>query len=959
MTTPSLGSWRYGALVGALTLSVLMWGCGDSPTGTDGNDSEPASIAVTPEAPTLVSLGDTASLSATVRNASGGTVSTSVTWTSSATGVATVDGEGRVVAVANGTATITASAGGVSGSASVTVRQEVDSLAASGDAQSADAGSALDSAVVVTALDARGNPVAGATVSFAVLSGGGSVDPAGGTTDEAGAAATTWTLGNAAGVQELEAVAAAGVASAADSLVVGATALALEPVAVAAYAGDAQTEIPGQPVPSPLQVRVVDALGNGVPDIVVSFEVAGGAGDAALDSVEVSTGLDGVAGVRLTLGSALGGYTVTASAAVVDSLNPGPQILDGSPVTLGAEAVAFELSPPDSVVVGDTVVLAGAGFHPDPASNVVTLGGVSVAVLDGTQSSLTLEIPDFGCTPQAVRTLSVSRPGGGGDAPLGVTPTGALALPVGGKAVLSDPSDFCLQLLSGSDHEYLVGLTATRWFDASTTFALTGVDAAGLAPGPLQTGTTVQGAGLRVHDAESAGTGPGAAPARAGASAGEVEYALRWQEAALLEATGPTAAPPAPAPVAEGDALELRVPDLRGDACTEYLPVGVEVVYANGRLAVATSATLPEPGTLAHATLIAALDDLLSTYGTTGIDIAASYLGVPQAWDGTSQILVVLVPEVGLMGVPAFASAVDQLPRTTCASSDEDRIVYMAIPEAASVTDFQAVLADAPPELTHHIAHILQWSRRLPEGGNLLPSFLAEGQAEAAVERVGLGLTGLWGSDEMTTSILTVPGVDLWIPERFDRLSYFQGWDGAGGAVAGAPEGCSLFGFRGACEAEAAPGAAWSFLRYLGDRFADALGGEDVLQSALIDADPSGDPLAELEAMVGVAFPALMVDWAAALQLDGALTPAQAPELQIPGWALESWLAADGRVRHTPPQHPLADFVRTGSVIGGGTAYTTLTTAGAHGPLAVQATDGAGGVLSGLLGPRLWVVRVR
>lgn len=956
MTTSSRKLRVRRALLPALTLSVLVWGCSDSPTGTDGTDTGPASVAVAPGAATLLSLGDTAALSATVRNASGGTLATSVTWTSSAAAVATVDGEGRVVAVANGTATITANAGSASGTATVTVEQAVDSMAASGDAQSAEAGSALDSAVVVRAFDARGNPVAGAAVSFAVLSGGGSVDPADGTTDATGAAATAWTLGNAAGVQELEAVVGAG-SAAADSVLVGATALALEPVAVAAHAGDAQTEIPGQPVPSPMEVRVVDALGNGVPDIVVTFEVAGGTGDAALDSVEVSTDLDGVAGVRLTLGSALGGYTVTASAAVVDSLNPEPQVLDGSPVTLGAEAVAFRLTPPDSVVVGDTVVLAGAGFHPDAASNVVTLGGAAVTVLEGTQSSLTLEIPDFGCTPQAVRTLSVSRPGGGGDVPLGVTPTGALALPVGGKAVLSDPGDFCLQLLPGSDQEYLVGLTASRWFDASTTFALTGVDAAGLESAPMRAAPTLQGPELRVHEAESSGVG--ALTAGPGASPREVEYALRSQEAALFESLGPSTAPPAPAPVAEGDALTLRVPDLRGDTCTEYLPVSVEVVYATGRLAVATSATLPTPGTLAHATLITALDNLLSTYGTTGIDIAATYLGVPQGWDGTSQILVVLVPEIGLMGVPAFASAADQLPRTTCASSDEDRIVYMAIPEAASVTDFQNVLADAPPELTHHIAHILQWSRRLPEGGNLLPSFLAEGQAEAAVERVGLALTGLWGQEEMTTSVQALPGVDLWIPERFDRLSYFQGWNGAGGTVAGAPEGCSLFGFRGACEAEAAPGAAWSFLRYLGDRFGDALGGEDALQSALIDVDPAGDPVAELETILGVSFPALLVDWAAALQLDGALTPAQAPELQIPSWALESWLTAGGRVRHTPPQHPLAGFVRTGSVIGGGTAYTTLTTAGAHGPLAVQATDGAGGSLSPLLAPRFWVVRVR
>jgi hypothetical protein len=162
MTTRSGKSQVCRALVPAVALSVLVWGCGDSPTGTNGNgggggDTEPASIAVTPDARTLVSLGDTATLSATVRNAAGGSVSASVTWNSSAADVATVDGEGRVVAVGNGSATITAAAGNATGTASVTVQQAVDSLATSGDAQSGDVGSPLDSAVVVRAFDARGN----------------------------------------------------------------------------------------------------------------------------------------------------------------------------------------------------------------------------------------------------------------------------------------------------------------------------------------------------------------------------------------------------------------------------------------------------------------------------------------------------------------------------------------------------------------------------------------------------------------------------------------------------------------------------------------------------------------------------------------------------------------------------------------------------------------------------------
>ena len=238
MKTTSLRTRAFRASVAALTVSLLAWGCGDSPTGT-GNDAEPASVTVTPGSASLVSLGDTADLSATVRNASGGTLSTGVSWSSSDVGIATVDTQGRVVAVANGTATITATAGAAAGTAAVTVQQAVDSLEGSGDAQSGTAGAALDSAVVVRAFDARGHPVAGAPVTFAVLSGGGSADPSSGTTDAFGEAATTWTMGTSAGVQELAAV----VGASADSLLLSATALALEPTAMAAYAGDAQTEI--------------------------------------------------------------------------------------------------------------------------------------------------------------------------------------------------------------------------------------------------------------------------------------------------------------------------------------------------------------------------------------------------------------------------------------------------------------------------------------------------------------------------------------------------------------------------------------------------------------------------------------------------------------------------------------------------------------------------------------------
>lgn len=81
-----------------------------------------ASVAVTPSSGTLA-VGGSVSLSATTRDASGATLSgRNVAWSSSAPQVATVSSSGVVTAVAAGTATISASSEGRTGSASITVQ---------------------------------------------------------------------------------------------------------------------------------------------------------------------------------------------------------------------------------------------------------------------------------------------------------------------------------------------------------------------------------------------------------------------------------------------------------------------------------------------------------------------------------------------------------------------------------------------------------------------------------------------------------------------------------------------------------------------------------------------------------------------------------------------------------------------------------------------------------------------
>jgi YVTN family beta-propeller protein len=126
-----------------------------------------ASVGVTPATGTLVSLGETSQLTAAPVDANGHPlVGQSVVWSSSNTGIATVDAGGLVTAVANGgPVTITATAGGKSGTAQVTVAQAVVSV---GVTPAAGTLTSLGESVQLTASpkDANGNDVAGLSVTW-------------------------------------------------------------------------------------------------------------------------------------------------------------------------------------------------------------------------------------------------------------------------------------------------------------------------------------------------------------------------------------------------------------------------------------------------------------------------------------------------------------------------------------------------------------------------------------------------------------------------------------------------------------------------------------------------------------------------------------------------------------------------------------------------------------------------
>lgn len=100
--------------------TLLLASCGGS-TEDPAPDPTVASVSVT-SATGSVAPGGTLQMTAVAKNAGGTTLTgQTATWSSSATGTATVDGSGLVTGVANGTATITATIAGIPGSKGITV----------------------------------------------------------------------------------------------------------------------------------------------------------------------------------------------------------------------------------------------------------------------------------------------------------------------------------------------------------------------------------------------------------------------------------------------------------------------------------------------------------------------------------------------------------------------------------------------------------------------------------------------------------------------------------------------------------------------------------------------------------------------------------------------------------------------------------------------------------------------
>ncbi|HTJ24284.1 MAG TPA: Ig-like domain-containing protein [Gemmatimonadaceae bacterium] len=151
--------------VAAGTVTITATSGGKSGTSTVTVATLPVgSVTVTPS-PTSIIIGQSTTLTATVKDVNGTTVTRPVTWSSSNTAKATVNSSGVVTSVDTGKVTITATSEGVSGTASVTILPvPVASVTVSPATATIGVGKTVTLGAVTK--DANGNVLTGRTITW-------------------------------------------------------------------------------------------------------------------------------------------------------------------------------------------------------------------------------------------------------------------------------------------------------------------------------------------------------------------------------------------------------------------------------------------------------------------------------------------------------------------------------------------------------------------------------------------------------------------------------------------------------------------------------------------------------------------------------------------------------------------------------------------------------------------------
>lgn len=591
-------------------------------TATVGGVASPATFALTnlpgAQAGAAISGGDAQStqvttafasaLSVTVVDAFGNPVP-NVTVTFSAPGAgasATLSGGGTATTDAAGVATVTATAGAVAGSYSVTTT--IAGVAAppsfsltntpgpatslqltSGGGQSTTVATSFAAPLVVTAYDAQGNVVPGVLVTFAPPSTGAtaSLDAVTVVTDASGQATVQAAAGTRAGSYSV----GAHLSNPAIAVAIGLTNTPGAPASIAAVDGASpQAAQTGTPFAEPLEVVVLDAYGNPVPNTTITFTAPQSGATATLSATTAMTDASGHASITADAGATLGSYFVVAT-------TPGlpPVAFTLTNLSSGALTVAVESGSPQTTTVGTAfaapLVATVRDAMGQPVANAPVVFRTSTA---GASASLDATVVLTDAAGHASVSATANTRAGdhfvtastlGATAPAVFDLTNTPGAPV---AIVLDPGSSPQRTTVGTDFARPLGLVVVDAFGNP----VPGVDVTFTAPGSGATGTP--SATMVVTDANGHASITVTASGTAGA------YTI---DASVTGIGSPTsfslenlAGVPTNLAIASGDRQSTLVGTAFGS------PLGVIVRNGSGAPVVGQTVTFTVPATGASAT---------------------------------------------------------------------------------------------------------------------------------------------------------------------------------------------------------------------------------------------------------------------------------------------------------------------------------------------------------------------
>jgi PKD repeat protein len=271
----------------------------------------------------------------------------------------------------------------------------------SGNNQTGQVGTRLPADLVVRLVDEIGNGVPGTAVAWVEGTGGGSVTPENGITDEAGYASAQYTLGPAPGENRVDAV-----VSGVGVVNFTATATTAAPASLAIAVQPSGSARNGQPLARQPVIQVRDAAGGNAatPGIAVTAQLSGGGGELLGTRQRLTDGsgratftdlaIGGAEGTRVLVFTApgFGGATSTpveisavATSTSITSDSPDPSTADAA-VTVGFRVAANGVIPSGTVTVTDGVQSCTGTLSGGSGTCQLTLATVGLRTLRATYS---------------------------------------------------------------------------------------------------------------------------------------------------------------------------------------------------------------------------------------------------------------------------------------------------------------------------------------------------------------------------------------------------------------------------------------------------------------------------------------------------------------------------------------------------------------------------------------------